>query len=262
MHPQRYDPQPHRITPIIRPDRPSWVVPFADADWHTFSRPTLAATAPVLIPVGFLALMAFPGGLVIGGLGAAVSTLVFLVVAALGIAEARRHVVSGPDYTYEGVAIEGGALDLLADIQHRFAWAEKMFGDVPTGIRWQEVEGQVEILLWDAAGHAAKVSALDTEIRNLAYANPGTAQAALRDDLQDRRRAYWTMLEETQREADDLAREASNTAAAARLALQTGTLRQLELLTPSGANLVARGTLAAARARLALLAEVWGELTE
>lgn len=68
------------------------------------------------------------------------------------------------------------------------------------------------------------------------------------------------MLEETQREADDLAREASNTAAAARLALRTGTLADLELLTPSGANLVARGTLAAARARLHLLAEVWSEL--
>lgn len=218
--------------------------------------------APVLVPVAFLGLLAVDGAMGIALVGALVSTFGLLFAAVAGGLYLRGNSVGAPDYKFEGVAIEGAALDLLADIQHRFGWAEKMFDEVPTGIRWDEVEGQVRVLLWEAAEHAAKVSALDHESRGLGYANAGTPQAAFRDDLQRRRAAYWTMLEETQREADDLAREASNTAAAARLALRTGTLADLELLTPSGANLVARGTLAAARARLHLLAEVWSELDE
>ena len=262
MYPQGYEPAPPKIQPIVRPGTPGWVLTMTSIDANGFGRSSLKALAPVLVPVGFLGVMALPGGLGIGAVGALTSTVAILLTVIAASLRLRGNTVSAPKYEFEGVRIEGTALDLLADIQHRFAWAEKMFGEVPTGIRWTEVEGQVQRLLWEAAEHAAKVSAIDHEARGLGYANPGTPQAAWRDDLQRRRDAYWTMLSETQREADDLAREASNAAAAARIALRTGTLADLELLTPSGANLVARGTLAAARARLHLLAEVWSELDE
>lgn len=260
MYPQQYEPP--KIAPIVHPDVPGWMLTMSSTRPEEWSGDNAKLLAPVLVPVGFLGLLAVDGAFAVGVIGALVSTIGLLVAGIAGALGLRGRMVAAPRYTYEGVRIEGEALDLLADIQHRFAWAEKMFDEVPTGIRWDEVEHQVRVLLWEAAGHAAKVSAIDHESQGLGYANPGTPQAALRDDLQRRRAAYWTMLTETQREADDLAREASNTAAAARLALRTGTLADLELLTPSGANLVARGTLAAARARLHLLAEVWAELDE
>jgi hypothetical protein len=263
MYPQGWEPPPAKIAPIHRPGTSRLARALSgSADLSGWNRESLTLVGPVLVPFGFLLLVAVPGFGAFGAVAALVSTIVLLLVAVGGMVVGRRDVIAGPDYRLDGVPIEGAALDLLADIQHRFAWAERKFGEVPTGIRWAEVEHDVEVLIWEAAGHAAKVSALDAEIRDLGYADPGTPLAALRDDLQVRRRSYWTMLEETQREADDLAREATNTAAAARLALRTGTLADLELLTPSGAELAARGTLAAARARLQLLAEVWSELDE
>jgi hypothetical protein len=257
MYPQGYQPVPARIDPIVRPGVPPWTRALAVT---TPSELSVRSVGAVLVPIGFLCVAALPGGFAVGLLGTLLSTIAILVAVGAAFVRLQGNVVSAPSYRLRGVTIDGVALDLLADIQNRFRWAEKMFGQVPTGIRWDEVANEVQVLLWDAAEHAATVSALDTEIRNLAYANPGTPQADVRADLQRRRSAYWTMLEDTQREADDLAREASNTAAAAHLALRTGTLADLELLAPSGANLVARGTLAAARARLALLAEVWSEL--
>jgi len=263
MYPQRWEqPPPAKIDPIVRPGTNSWLLAMAPSN-RDFSAASTAAALPILTSLGFLFLLVLPMPWPVVGAVGSMATLVAWMAAVIGASMAlRRHIVEAPHYTFEGVPIEGAALDLLADIQHRFTWAEKMFGEVPTGIRWSEVEEQVQVLLWEAAEHAAKVSAIDHESRGLGYANPGTPQAAWRDDLERRRTAYWAMLEETQREADDLAREASNAAAAARIALRTGTLAQLERLTPSGANLVARGTLAAARARLHLLAEVWSELDE
>jgi hypothetical protein len=254
---------PAKIEPIVRPGASRWLK-VAPADLNAFTSLNIALAAAVLLPsiVG-LALLATPTpGPYIGGgvLGALVLTMIVAFV--LTSQAGRRDVVSAPDYLFEGAPIDGAALDMLADIQQRFGWAEKQFGRVPTGITWSEVKDQVAVLLWEAAEHAAKVSALDAELHNLAYANDGTPQAALRTNVRQRRAALWSRLEDTQREADDLAREATNTAAAARIALTTGTLAQLELITPSGADLVARGTLAAARARLALLTEVWTELDE
>ena len=265
MYPQGWEPPPAKIAPIFRPDTPRWTRALSgagDLGGRSWDKDHLVLVGAILVPFAFLLLMAVPGFLGFGGLGAFVSTIVLLLAALGGHATARNDVVSFPDYQIGGIAIEGAALDLLADIQHRFSWAERKFGEVPTGIRWSEVEHDVEVLLWEAAEQSARVSTLDREIRDLGYADPGTPLAGLRAELQARRQALWAQLEETQREADDLAREATNTAAAARLALRTGTLADLELLTPSGANLVARGTLAAARARLAVLAEAWTELDE
>lgn len=216
------------------------------------------AALPILIGAALLATAPLIGwGLILATLTGLAGLITY------GVQGGRKHVVSAPNYLYQGVAIEGASLDILADTQRRFLWAERMFSEVPTGIRWAEVANEVDVLLWEAAGHAAKVSAIDVELGRLHYATDGTPQAALRRRLQRERRALWARLEDTQYEADDLAREASNTAAAARMALsRSGSVLELEVVAPSGADLLARGTLAAARARLALLAEVWAELDE
>jgi hypothetical protein len=69
------------------------------------------------------------------------------------------------------------------------------------------------------------------------------------------------MLLDVQRQAEDLARHAGNAAAAARMALaRTGDLRSLEIVAPTGPEMVARDVLAQAKQRLQLLAAAWAEL--
>lgn len=267
MYPANVHPlEPDRIAPILDPATPRWVRTLAvgATDTNGIAR-AFALTGAVLAPFAVGAALCLLGPPFLA-LGVTLLALASIALPAGAILVGRRfepHVVQAPTYTFRGVPIERSALDMLADIQHRFLWARKMFGEVPTGIRWSEVEGQVDVLLWEAAEHAAKVSALDVELGKLVYAPPASPQGALRQELQRRRTALWASLEVTQREADDLAREASNTAAAARIALsRTGSVFDLEVVTPTGADLVARGTLAAARARLALLTQVWSELDE
>ena len=257
-------PPPPRIEPILRPGASPWLAALAPTNDGISNRGAVAllgASVSLLVALGLLVV---PGpGRIVGIVLVGAWVLATTVLGSLAIQATKRDLVAAPAYQYRGVAIEGPALDVLADIQRRFRWAEKMFGQVPTGIRWDEVDEQVDVLLWEAAGHAAKVSAIDVELSGLGYAADGSPQAALRRRLQRERRQLWQRLEDTQYEADDLAREASNTAAAARMALaRSGSVLDLEVHTPSGADLVARGTLAAARARLALLAEVWAELDE
>ncbi len=258
--------EPARLRPILKPGTPEWVLALAPMTLGNVSKATLATTwalvvAPIVIAIPmFLLSSPFP---MIGG-GVLVLSLVAMIIATFaGFRRVEPNIVSAPDYVFRGVPIRGDSFDLLADIQSRFRWAERMFGQVPAGIRWDEVDESVAELMWEAAEFAAKVSAVDVELSNLNYAAPGSPQDALRVELQGRRDHLWSRLLEIQREADDLAREASNAAAAARIALaRTGSVFDLEMLAPSAANLVASGTLAAARARLALLAEVWSELDE
>ena len=164
---------------------------------------------------------------------------------------------------YEGVRIEGEGLTILEDINHRFDYARRLVGQVPTGIEWASVKHDVAEVIWDAAGHAARVSALDVELRDMAYAEPGTPQGALKRTLEERRAEHWQILRDEQREADDLARQAGNAAAAAKVALaRTGSIHALEIAAPSPKAAMARRSLAEVRARLALLADVWAELDE
>lgn len=268
MYPANTNPfEPAKISPIIQPGTPERLrVLVSGRGWShvstTFKVKQAALALGPFVVAGpmFFAASPFPS---IGAAVLVVSMLAIVIATFLGFRQLGPRVVSSTDYAFRGVPIEAASLDMLADIQNRFEWAEKMFEQVPTGIRWDEVEDQVQVLMWEAAGFAAKTSALDVEVAGLVYAPAGSPQGALRRELQRKRGDIWTRLLETQREADDLAREASNTAAAARIALaRTGSVFDLEMLTPSGANLVARGTLAAARARLALLADVWTELDE
>lgn len=256
------EPAPPRIQPILRPGASPWALDLGTTLVGGMSprgvTAVLAAGAPAI--AGCFLVTTAP---VLAVLMIVVSFAAVIGLFAYGFRAKGRDVVSEPDYRFEGVAIEGAALDMLADIQERFRWAERMFREVPAGIRWSEIDHEVRVLLWEAAGHAAKVSAIDVELRALAYADDGTPPAVLRRRLQDERTRLWARLEDTQYEADDLAREASNTAAAARVALaRSGSVLSLELVAPTGADLAARGALAAARARLAMLAEVWAELDE
>jgi hypothetical protein len=264
MFPLGYWPEgePAKIDPILRPGAPWWARSFAEPT--SLSRDTLPGAALATAALVATALV----GIV---LAIVFNAVVFMAVASVvatgglltGARRARHHVVVAPNYEYEGVPIEGAALDLLADIQNRFAWAKKMFGQVPSGIRWDEVKDGVAVLLWEAAEHAAKVSALAVELAPFSYAEPGSAQDAQRRQLTRLQSDHQNHLLDIQRDADGLAREASNAATAAKIALsRTGSVWEIPIVSPTGAGLAARGTIAAARARLALLAEVWAELDE
>src|SRR5688572_30811219 len=156
------------LRPIVKPGAPAWARSFDLASTRVDRRSIamssvvlalsalgawLVAASPDLADLGVVLLVATWGGF----LGSAIAASITL----------RGATVSAPNYLYEGVPIQGEARDLLADIQSRFAWAERMFAQVPTGIRWDDVAHQVDVLLWDAAGQAAKVSALDAERNNL-----------------------------------------------------------------------------------------------
>lgn len=193
----------------------------------------------------------------------AVWILAALIAPMVGWAATRANVVGPPSWRYEGVSIDGEALVLLADIQGRFDYAHRLVDDVPTGMDWAEIEPHSEQLLWEATGHAARVSALDVEVSNFRYAASGTPQMALKKALEERRTEHWDSMRRIQTEADTLARAAGNAAAAAKIALaRTGSLRALEVVAPSARSILAFDALSEARARLQLLADVWTELDE
>jgi hypothetical protein len=201
------------------------------------------------------------------GLVSPVAAIALIVLAvggvAAGMVRAARHVVAGPSWTFEGRPIDGQGFQLLADIDSRFAYAESNIEKLPTGISWSEVGEDVRALLWEAAEHGAALTALDAEIHELRYAEPGTPQAALQHSLEAQRTAHWGVMRGIQWEAESLARVAGNAVAAAHVALaRTGSLAALEQITPSRRAVVAAGALAEARSRLELLAGVWAELDE
>jgi len=197
-------------------------------------------------------------------LWAAVGVLAaFFVVAGFVVRAIGRDVLCGPSWKLRGKPIDGQAFQLLEDIDARFAYAEKHVKELPTGIVWSEVEEDVRALLWEAAEHGAQVTALDAQIHEMRYAEPGTAGAALKRRLEEERDAHWQIMRGVQWEAELLARTAGNAVAAAHVALaRSGSLAALQRITPSREAIVAAGALAEARSRLELLARVWGELDE
>jgi hypothetical protein len=190
--------------------------------------------------------------------------LMFGPPVAVAVALQRRDdILAGPRWRYKGVPLSDTALDMLEDVQARFDYAHRLIDEVPTGIDWHEVSEDVAVLMWECVEHGARVSALDAELEDMKYSAANTPQAALQKQLADRRQEHWQMLLHNQREADTLARAAGNAAAAAKVALtRTGSLRALEVAAPTGRGILARSALAEARARLALLADVWTELDE
>lgn len=248
------------LRPIVRPGTPPWVAVFVAP--HSGS----AAAPWNLSALGLMMAGVVPGmALGLAGLPAVGFPLIFAPFVAMIAAHLRyrRHAVCAPAYEYEGIALNAATLDMLEDIQGRFDFAHRLVNEVPTGIDWSELDSHVDALMWECAGHAARVTALDAEVHELRYAASGTPQAALLAKLMERRREHWTMLVDTQHEADSLAREAGNAAAAAKVALaRTGSVRALEIVSPSPRALVAKGALAEARLRLSMLTEAWAELDE
>ena len=245
---------------ILRPGTPRWQEAFA------LPAPTRRTIGPSLLMV-----TAMTAAIIVGGVAMAAEQMLLggtIIVAVLltpliGWFAARNNVIGPPAWQYEGVSIEGDALALLADIQGRFDYAHRLVDDVPTGMDWAEVEPHSEQLLWEAVGHAARVSALDVEIGGFRYAASGTPQMALKKALEDRRSEHWSSMRRIQTEADSLARAAGNAAAAAKIALaRTGSIHALEVVAPSARSILAFDALSEARARLQLLADVWAELDE
>ena len=256
---------------IVKPGTPRWqriLGPLADSGPVRRAQQWLAAAMVGLMGAGTA--VAALGGLapdtneaiVIAG-----AALIFgtptVVGAAAALAMRRTAAVSPAAPALRGVPITGDGLELLDDIDTRFAYAERLVNEIPTGIDWPDVAGSVEALLWEAVEEAATVSAIDAEVHDLRYAETGTAQHVYRRELQRRREEHWGLLEGIQREAESLAREAGNAAAAAKVALaRTGSLLAIDVAAPTPRGLVAREALEAARARLAMLAGVWAEISE
>jgi hypothetical protein len=194
-----------------------------------------------------------------------IAIFVGMVAAAVaGFRAAFPRVVSGYEgCRFQGVPISGPAFHLLVDIQQRFAYAQRMIGQLPTGLRWSDVDEEVRTLLWETLPNAARVSAMDREISDLRYAAAGTPQAALLRTLIEGRAEHLEIMRQTQQEAESLARTAGNAVAAARVALaRTGDISRLEVAAPTVRAIMARSSLAEARARLAILVDVWTELDD
>ena len=263
----RYEPPP--ASPLAgarKPGTPGWVEALTELRITRRTAPAQFASAGLFLVAESVALAAFIAGGAAGVLlGLILATLPVIVLVGVVVKYRNDYLLAGPSgrVRYGGIDIEGEALTMLEDIQTRFSYAERLVNELPTGISWADVDEDARTIVWDAASHAARVSQLDVELRDMAYAEAGTPQAVLKRRLEERRAEHWQVLLGHQREADSLARVAGNAAAAAKVALaRTGSIYALEVAAPSTRAIVARGALAEARARLLLLADVWAELDE
>lgn len=256
-----FDPM-RRCPAIPRPDAPRWLLKLTTMVRPTPFEPRRRNAAAISIGVGVS--ITTLGLLFLGPVGAFVSTML-LTASGLSIAPlsamANRFVLSRHGDRVDGMPITGAGWSLLRDTAVRFEAAKRMIDQVPTGFDWEEIWPDVNVLLWETAKHAAKVSALDAELEQLRWAEPGTPQGAYRDALQRRRDDEYRIMQDAQWEAYSLQRSAGNTAAAAKVALlHVGSVSALERVIPSTEAIRSRIALADARARLALLTEVWAEL--
>src|SRR4051794_6625541 len=223
-------PRRPRLDPIVQPGTSRWGAALVTPELRAGMWPdqlaitgALAAALSVTIALSTVS----TAGTVIG-----VAIFVGMVAAAVaGFRAAFPRVVSGYEgCRFQGVPITGPAFHLLVDIQQRFAYAKRMIGELPTGLRWSDVDEEVRTLLWETLPHAARVSAMDREISDLRYAAAGTPQAALLRTLIERRAEHLEIMRQTQQEAESLARTAGNAVAAARVALaRTGDISRLEV---------------------------------
>jgi hypothetical protein len=246
--------------PIVRPGAPSWAGAVAGTGSDPDALPWLLLFVAVMVAGGLLGVAFFLHHLVALGAVALFGPMAVPIEEGLRL---RGDVVGPPGYRYEGVSLNDAVLDLLEDVQGRFDYAKRNVAEVPTGIDWRDIGPHVQVLLWEAAGHGARVTGLDKELSDLRYAEPGTPQAVMRDRLAERRAEHWQSILDVQREAESLARVAGNAAAAAKVALaRTGSLKALEVVAPSGREIAARSALDDARARLSMLADAWTELDD
>ena len=264
MVPQPLGPQT-RMRPFIRPGSNKWAVSMSPVSPPAGLVAYQAAAAAAL--VAFVGVIVFVAWNVAGPTAAlvasALAVLSGLVPGAYLMSRGTATYVAGPAWTYRGTVLRGEAFTRLEAVDGRFELAERMVRRIPTGVRWDDVAEDVEVLRWEALEHAFALAALDAQLVELRYAPTGTALAALRKQIRDKRHEHIAVLQSIERDAEDLGSVAANAAATAEIALQrTGSLAALQVAAPSPRAIAARANLAELRERLSLLADVWTELDE
>jgi hypothetical protein len=167
----------------------------------------------------------------------------------------------GPNrWSYKGRPIRGEARALLADAAIRAGETEGFVAKIPTQLDWGQFKPHIEALLWDAAGHCAEITEIDESIAGLRYAHPGTPQQRLLEELQERRDEHLVVVNHARAQLTHLASSAGNAAAAAIVALEHGTLHDLERASPSASALIADGGLEEAQTQLNILSQAWSEV--
>jgi hypothetical protein len=250
------------VKPIVKPGTPAWVRGMASGPQ---SRPTpwtaINVVAFLAACVGATALMATRTP--VGGAVGVVLALAIAVAFATGMLRYNRNVVEAPRWRYGRTELAGEGLALLKDIQTRFEYAETFMAELPESFGPVDVDEDVAALLWEAAGHAARVTELDHRLIGLQYARPGSPGAVLREELHATRTAHLDELRGIQRQAEDLATLAGDASAAAEVAKErTGSAYELEIVTSGSAQSEAATALEAAKERLRFASSVWSELDE
>lgn len=246
---------PAKFEPIVDPSVAS---PYALMRGTVFHDGGVLTLLVVLLAV--LVTIVMGGAL---GAPAAVGAAVLGAAASVGtgVSELRfdqNHRVSGRIPAFQGKPIVGEGLDRLVDISERFAFAKRKVDELPELLEWSEIAGTVEAIRWDAARHAAGLSATEAQWADVKHAPPGTPQEVLKDRLVRRREAEQKILMQYQRTADRLMNKAADAAAAATVAAELG--YDLEVAVPSAAATGAVAELDRVIERLDALTDAWRAL--
>ncbi len=216
---------------------------------------TVGLTALVALAV-ILAAVAFGPPVAIGA-----GVLGITAILGVGIVEHRfdsEHLVSGIRQRFKGEPITGEGLQRLVDISDRFAFAKKKVDELPELLEWDEIDATVEAIRWDAARHAAGLSATEAQWVDVKHAPLGTPQEVLKDRLTRRRESEQKILMQYQRTADRLMNKAADAAAAATVAAELG--YDLHVAVPSAAATGAVAELDRVIERLDALTDAWRAL--
>jgi hypothetical protein len=210
-----------------------------------------------------VAVLLISTGTVAGAVAGAVLGAAAAAAIVAGTTGYARSVVGPPDWRYGRTVLAGEGLALMQDIWTRFEYAERIMAELPEAFGPVDVDRDVHVLLWDAAGHAARVTELDERLVGLQYAHAGSPAAVLREDLHATRTAHLDELRAVQCQADELASLAGDASAAAQVALErTGSAYELEIVTPGPARRETATALDAAKERLRFASSMWSELDE
>lgn len=248
--------EPPEFGDIVDPDGalgPQWL-------WHLASR----SSAPGVLTLSLAVLGVLVGliAYVAGGpaAGIVVATVALAGTAAAGAIDLRlaHHRVTGTNPSLGGQPIVGEGLALLVDISKRFAFAKRKVDELPDLVDWSSIAPAVEAIRWDAARHAAGLSASEDRWRDVAHAPAGTPQAALRARIAAERADELEILGGYQRTADRLMNRAADAAAAATVAAELG--YDLEVATRSPGAARAAEKLEVVIERLDALTAAWRAL--
>jgi hypothetical protein len=243
---------------IIEPGTPKWVRPFIDP--AELRGTTLVGTIALVLALIVGIILALAGPLAVTLAGSAVAAAV-VALAVTGTVRATRRSVDPPNWLYKGMPIVGQARTALADAVSRARDVEQFVNEIPTRIDWKQFRPHIEAVLWDAANHAAQVCQLNEQLNKMRYAEPDTPQGDRYAELADRRLEHLAVVERARDDLKELAAAAGNAAAVARVALErSGTVHDLDVISPNAPTLIAQGGIEEAQTQLELLSEAWAEV--